>query len=70
MEISKAQKAWDKLPEPFKSRLLSNIWCDTCCCFSAVDSSTCKIVDKDLVVCGNCRSCGHEISRPIQPIDN
>ena len=68
MKTASANEAWNKIPETVRPRLLSRIWCDSCLEFSAVDKYCCKIVSDDLVLCGNCKHCGHEISHPVPMI--
>lgn len=60
-----AQKAWLEIPKQFRERLSRNVYCSGC-------RDTCTIVDytitmeqKQLVLEGQCKSCGHDVARVI-----
>jgi hypothetical protein len=61
-----ALKLWRKIPEWAQEKLLSNVFCSHCVAMTTIVESTGQVVGGDLVLKGQCQTCGGEVARVIE----
>lgn len=61
----KAEKMWQAIPEANKKLILSNVWCSHCRQGTAMVNCACTAVQNNLMLEGNCQTCGEKVRRLI-----
>jgi hypothetical protein len=61
------EKRWNKIPEAMKNRILNTVWCSNCAESTSIILESSKMEQKDLIVRGKCKACGHKVCRVVEP---
>ena len=63
---SQALKLWRKIPKWAQEKLLSNVYYSHCVAMTTLVEFTGQVVGGDLVLKGQCQTCGGEVARVIK----
>ena len=63
---SAAARAWERLPQPTRIKLLNNVWCGNCRGTCSIALATASVDGGMLVLRGTCTKCGGEVARAVE----
>jgi hypothetical protein len=64
------QRRWDKVPKWAQEKILANVFCGGCLDSVPIHLKSGKMKKDFLVLEGNCRICGRDIVRAVEPEDS
>lgn len=64
----RAVAAWNRIPPVIRVRLLNNFWCGTCLGEASVELKGGVVSGGNLILRGNCTTCGGEIARLVEGV--
>jgi hypothetical protein len=64
-----AAKRWKKVPEWAQEHILNNVFCTNCLGSVPIILETAEMKKKDLILRGQCKHCGKDVCRVVEPED-
>ena len=61
-----AKSFWDSVSDRSKTLVLNNVWCTECCTSRTIVRYEGRIEGGDLVLQGECGTCGAEVARVVE----
>jgi hypothetical protein len=61
-----ATRFWRAIPEDARAKLLTNVYCGHCRDAVSIANVTAAVKRRDLLLKGNCATCGHEVVRLVE----
>lgn len=61
-----ARKLWDAIPEIFRKKLLSNVWCGKCRQETTITNFSGAVKGGDLLLVGKCAVCHGDVARVVE----
>ena len=61
-----AMKEWLAIPETFRTRLLSNVYCGNCGDVTTIIDYSVNLEKLGIVLDGKCKTCQHKVARVIE----
>ncbi len=64
-----ASKFWHAIPADARTKLLANVYCGQCRGAVSIVNVLATVKRRDLLLKGNCATCGHEVARLVEGPD-
>lgn len=64
-----ASKFWMAIPADARAKLLANVYCGHCRGGVSIVNVTATVKRSDLLLKGNCATCGHDVARLVEGPD-
>ena len=64
-----ASRFWMAVPADTRAKLLANVYCGHCRGAVSIVNVTAMVKHGDLLLKGNCATCGHEVARLVEGPD-
>lgn len=64
-----AREFWMAIPADARAKLLANVYCAHCRCAVSIANVVAQVTRGDLVLKGNCATCGHDVARLVEQPD-
>jgi hypothetical protein len=64
-----AKKSWEQIPEQTRRKILENVWCSRCRVPVKIQLRAGEMAGRSLVLSGTCMTCGSEVARVLEPVE-